>query len=339
MACRMALGLLLHVVIEGTALGQPIDTLTQWLGAADFDNYDQLEIRALSHRPASQQKLHQLFSRVELPAFGKNVLYVQSCVNGDPSNITHQSLYVSHSLPGMDGIQTELWEFTNPERFVDAQKYPQKLAGLTPESPEVRASKCALYWHWDAATQQFNATLSNTGAVTDGCSVNHQDLPVQGNHSYLIVDHSVLNATHFEVHPQWFLFDHESVGRRVRGHALPDTLTRSAPIRKFNGWVSVKNPNEPEGYSTMLNVTLFDSGTSFRVVDSNQTSLPWRVELAQCSYGDHPPPILKLAFYKDGESTLPGNASFYTWASSGAKEVGINLRDIQGAFTFKEASL
>lgn len=298
-----------------------------WFTAAEFDNYDQLEALTLAHAE-HHQKLHSIFSRVQLDAFSKNVLYVQQSTGGDPTDIYRQRLYVLH--PGSsddDAIRMDIWKFQAPSKYIDANKHPYKLAGLSPQSSEVAMlSGCSVYWTWDAAHQVFN------GTTTDQCTVQGQDFPLPGNHTYLITDTNVLTASQVWIHEEWYLFDNHTHGPKVLGKKIPDQLTQSAPIRKFNGWIAVQNPNEVSGYSVMRNITLYNSGQTVRLVDSKNHSLPWTIELAECSYSDQPPPILKIAIYKDGESTLPGNASEYAWASPGATEVGINLRYIQGAF-------
>jgi len=302
----------------------PIDQMMKWF-PGEFDNYDQLEKFTMAHITEEHDKLHSIFFKASLPAFSANVLYVQQCSGGDPSKLYRQRLYVLKSVN--DSVTMDIWQFKDPSAFVDAHKHPELLAGLTPNSPKVSITTgCSVAWQYDSQLNQFN------GSTGESCTAAIKDYPVAGQHEYLITDSNVLSANQVWIHEQWYLFDGGVKGKKVLGKVHPDIETRSNPIRKFVGWLAIINPKEANGYSTMYNVVLFDSGTVVRALDSKNQSLPYQFELAQASYADKPPPIFKLAFYEDGKGQYPGNATDYVWASPNAVEIGINLRFVQGGF-------
>lgn len=220
-----------------------MQTMMTWF-AGDFDNYDQLEDFTVNNVTEEHDKLHSIFFNAKLPEFSDDVLYVQQSSEGDPTKIYRQRLYV-FKTKSSKSISMDIWQFTNPEKYVDAQSHPTILSKLNPSSNDVSLVKgCSVEWQYDATRQQFNGSTSDTGT----CTATVKDYPLPGNHTYLITDTNLLNKNQVWIHEKWFLWDHGKKGKQALGKVYADKLTRSKPIRKFVGWLAIENAKEATGY-------------------------------------------------------------------------------------------
>jgi hypothetical protein len=60
--------------------------------AGEFDNNRQVFVEREQKLPAAEvhQHIHSIFTKVDLPAFGPHVFYVQQYLDGDPAKIYRQ---------------------------------------------------------------------------------------------------------------------------------------------------------------------------------------------------------------------------------------------------------
>ncbi len=127
--------------------------------------------------------------------------------------------------------------------------------------------------------------------------------------------------------------------------ACGDESSLSAEAQVYRGWVVIYRNLQPhqtmpgyfeaQGISDdnlwvhVPNLTWSSEGTRVDVlVDGQDTG--YEVELAEVVYTSGPDlPVLKLAVYHEDFERALG----YTWAPSGSKRIGINLRWIQAGLT------
>lgn len=106
-----------------------------WPG--DYDNREQLQfdfdIGKRTFEEGAHLRVHSQIRRVDLPAFGEYVLYVEEYRDNDPANIFRQRLYeiVPDSEEG--AIRVRLHFFKSGEQWLGAHNDPSKLNGLTPD--------------------------------------------------------------------------------------------------------------------------------------------------------------------------------------------------------------
>lgn len=76
---------------------------------------------------------HGQISRVDLPAFGEYVLYVEEYQDNDPSSIFRQRLYELSADEDEKAVRVELHFFKGSNKYVGAHGDPSKLEGLSPD--------------------------------------------------------------------------------------------------------------------------------------------------------------------------------------------------------------
>ncbi len=84
------------------------------------------------------------YRRVDLPAFGSHVLYVEETKHGDPDSIFRQRIYTLEVDPETDQPQVKLWNFKDKTRYLGAYKDLSRIAALTPEEMSPLPDVCDL---------------------------------------------------------------------------------------------------------------------------------------------------------------------------------------------------
>ena len=107
--------------------------MTIWPG--DYDNREQLTFDAgvgkTDLETGGHLRVHAQIRRVELPAFGDHVLYVEEYKNNDPRSIFRQRLYVLTADEEEKAIRVRLLFFKDGKAYLGAHGDPGRLASLT----------------------------------------------------------------------------------------------------------------------------------------------------------------------------------------------------------------
>lgn len=110
-----------------------------WPG--DYDNREQLQFFAnvgqTGYESTGVLRIHSQISRVDLPAFGEYVLYVEEYRDNDPANIYRQRLYELSADEDEKAIRAKLHFFKDGEKYLGAHDDPSKLASLTRDDTSV----------------------------------------------------------------------------------------------------------------------------------------------------------------------------------------------------------
>ena len=139
--------------------------LTEWF-EGEFDNEEQLWFQAdpRSETPEEDRhvRLHTMHRRLDLPAFGEHVFYVEEFKNNDPDDLVRQRfvLFSSDGLKG--GIRMKQGFFREPERARGAQFDPDKLADLRPDDVFFW-DECDVFWRRVAG--QFEGRMQPKACV------------------------------------------------------------------------------------------------------------------------------------------------------------------------------
>ncbi len=141
-ATRMLVSLALVVTAQAataqersyTRVERELDALMAiWPG--DYDNREQLQTDSDQGRKSLETgahlRVHSQVRRVDLPAIGPHVLYVEEYRDNDPQRIFRQRIYVLSADEKTQAIRLELGFFNDGKRLLGAHKDPAKLAGLT----------------------------------------------------------------------------------------------------------------------------------------------------------------------------------------------------------------
>ena len=202
----------------------------------EYDNYAQWEFDA-EHNVSSDEQhahLHSIFyGPVDLPQLGEHIFYVQQYLDGIPTNIYRQRLYSFSESPTVQGeIVLSFFDFKNGSKYVDAQKDPSKLKGLTRNDVTQVTDACDVYWKRDA-DGIFR------GKTTEDCIVIDH---ITGS-SIRIEDNTELGPDYVSIHERGF---DVKTGAKIFGNPTPDVLNRTdREARLFNGYVAVEtSPGE-----------------------------------------------------------------------------------------------
>lgn len=110
-----------------------------WPG--DHDNREQLQfdsdVGKKSLETDGHLRVHGQISRVDLPAFGEHVLYVEEYKNNDPSSIFRQRLYEVSADEDEKAVRIKLHFFKDGTKYLGAHDDSTKLAGLTRDDTAV----------------------------------------------------------------------------------------------------------------------------------------------------------------------------------------------------------
>lgn len=320
-AVVFACAMLCPAQCAGLAGASPSDDLEVLLKAfpGDYDNYMQWEgdVEKNVSQADRHSHLHSIFyGPVPLPAFGSHIFYVQQYMDGVPTNIYRQRLY-SFSLDATtSNIVLTFFDFKNGTKYIDAQKDPSKLAGLTLNDTIPVSRNCAVQ-----ITRSPDGIFR--GHTTKSCVVVDHNT----GKKILIEDNNEFGPNYVSIHERGY---DAVTGAKIFGNPTPDILNRTRAARLFKGYVALEP--SPGDWQLMSNVTIWDVGQIVPVITDKGIETKFAIEIAYCTYpnGDH---VLKIAvheknFTNDGLIVPVA----YSWSQEDASQIGINLRYIQAGF-------
>lgn len=292
----------------------------------EFDNFQQVWKEREDKANEVHEHIHSIFFPVTLPAFGANVFYVKQYMDGNPQKIYRQRIYSFKTNPQEQAIQLDIYSFPVDSLYFDSHLNPAKLAALTP-GVMTQTQGCAVYWKKTPGGDAFigymkdkacNFVSKRTGKkifVTDSLRLTNNEIWIRDEAS-------------------------DEDGNYVFGNKakIHHKLQR---CRFFKAWMAVRlnepKEGEKEQYVSIRNVTLHDQGQRFRCigeVEGKPTPTKYWAELSQVVYQTGLP-VMKFAIYEEGKD----KAVAYTWTNPEARQIGINMRSLQGSCTLKDGIL
>ena len=292
--------------------------VTRFVG--EFDNYAQWEadVEQNVSQTNAHSHLHSIFhGPVDAPLFGNQVYYVQQYMDGKPHEIYRQRLYSFAQASSDQPIVLSFFTFKDPTKFVDADKQPHKLDGLT-RNDTIEAVGCEVY-------------IRRVGDVFKGRTGEKCVVESHITHDQIrIEDDNTFGADFVTIHERGF---DVKTGAQIFGSPTPSVLNRTRAARRFSGYVALET--SPGKYRYGVNISAWDVGQivplSFEGEDSG-----YAIEIAYCVFAESGlvDPVLKLAIHKrnfthDG-LVVP---VAYSWTQPDATQIGLNLRYLQAGFT------
>jgi hypothetical protein len=306
---------ILILAAAGAAAGTleaDLELMLSWF-EGEFDNH--LQFLADQEDPPEQphEWIHSIFTRVELPAFGEHVFYVEQYTDGDPTKIYRNRIYTFVADDENEAIKLAIYSFADPAAFAGAHLEPAKLEGLTPGQLRT-VPGCEVFWRRDGETRFI-------GYMEDGaCRV---DSPRLGT-TIIIDDDLVLTPDEIwigdratDVEGNWVFGNRAGIQHKLKR------------ARLFDCWAAVRNGSDGE-WSLERGLRLHDQGGRAAISTLGDSPRSFRLELEQRVYeGGGEVPVLKIALYEDGvEESLA-----YSWTDTDADRIGMNLRWAQGGCT------
>lgn len=106
--------------------------ITDWF-EGEFDNSEQLWFhRRSGARGEAPTRIHASHHRIDAPAFGNHVFYVEEYLNDDPQEVYRQRLVTFESDIENDAIRIKQGFFNKPEAWLGAHEDPARFTGLKP---------------------------------------------------------------------------------------------------------------------------------------------------------------------------------------------------------------
>jgi hypothetical protein len=92
--------------------------MMQWFEGR-FDNFAQTQEEKESKAEFPHEHIHSIFARVNLPAIGENVFYVQQYMDGNEAKIYRQRLYVFSANKKEKAIELKIYTFADEKAVVN----------------------------------------------------------------------------------------------------------------------------------------------------------------------------------------------------------------------------
>jgi hypothetical protein len=263
-------------------------------------------------------RIHSIFRLVDLPAFGKNVFYVEQYADNDPAKIYRQRIYRFSVDPAEDAIRLDILIPKEPAKLVGAWRDPGKLSGLTPEQTTTYPG-CAVYWR-----RQNNQFI---GAMKPGaCRVTSQ----RDGRTLVITDDLVLSERGLSIHDRAV----DAKGAYVYGNkaGVPHQLRKA---RMFQCWVAVLRGAKHGDSGASLNdwqfqrdLLIHDQGGDLAIKTDEPTPREFLLRLRAVEWptGTNRPSLTLYVHEKSNDRAIS-----YAWGEIDAERLGVNLRWLQAS--------
>lgn len=299
---------------DAAVLDKDFRLLMEWFPGV-YDNQEQVyfEDEQDVSEELRHERIHHVFKRVELPALGDNVMYVQQHLNDDPEQIYRQRLYVFTPDYAENAIRLTIHTPKDTESLIDAHLDTSKLEGLTLDDTIIRAG-CEVYWKRQA--NQFVGYMQD-----NACAFESQ----RSGKRIIIDDDLVLTEHELWIHDR----AEDEDGNYVFGNkaGIPH---KNRKARRFECWIAIQQRDEE--WTFRQGVEIFDQG-GFAWIDTEEDE-PQKVGMKLRNvvwpYGTNRPSLVLYAYRETAERAVS-----YAWAEPTAQLIGINLRWMQGSCTHR----
>lgn len=289
-----------------------------WL-EGEFDNNEQVAFADELGIPPDDvpERIHSIFKRVALPAFGEHVFYVEQYLGGDPGQVYRQRLYSFALDDAEHAIKLLIHVPEDPARLAGAHRDASKLDGLAPaatHSPE----GCEVYWrrtadafvgHMKPGACTFKSRRSGTTVV--------------------VSDDLYLDADELWIHDRAV----DANGDHVYGNkaGIPHKLKK---VRPFRCWLSVRREGtgeeEPGAWTFDRDIAVHDGGELvWTMTDARPAAVGLKIRRPVWPSGPNQDSLVLYVHDRAAENAQ--RAVSYSWADPGAERIGINLRWMQAS--------
>jgi CpeT/CpcT family (DUF1001) len=284
-----------------------------------FDNFAQFYDDKDSRTEFPHDNIHSIFTKVELPAIGENVFYVQQYADGDEAKVYRQRLYNFTVNKQEKALQLTIYNFDDEKKYRDSHIDKSKLNGLSMTNLTT-VQGCEVYWKMNETRDKFLGYMK-----PNGCKV----VSKRSGKTIIITDDLVLTKDEIWINDQ----AKDEQGSYVFGNkaGIHSKLKR---VRWFEGYTAILKTGETpmtnkdftaDEYDGKTKVPLHDQGGTVKLNDK------YSAQLAQLRYKSGIW-VMTLSIIENAS----GRKVAYTWANPEAEKIGINLRWVQAGFTLKK---
>ena len=297
-------------------LDDDLRLMMQWFEGR-FDNFQQTVEEKDAKAEFPHERIHSIFARVKLPQFGENVFYVQQYLDGNPTKIYRQRLYVFTPNKKEKAVELKIYTFDDEKKYVDANLDNAKFAGLTMQNLAT-TSGCEVFWRRDG--EKFLGTMK-----PNACQV----VSKRSGKTLIITDDLFLTKDEIWINDQ----AKDDQGNYVFGNKS-GVHHKLKKVRMFEGWTAVLKDGSTamtgqdapaDAWDGQRSLTIHDQGGIIKINDK------FSAQLAELTYKNGTK-VLKLGIVDN----VSGKTVAYTWTNPEAERIGINLRWIQAGFILKK---
>jgi len=311
------------LLIANIALANPNEVLDrdmreflEWFPGV-YDNQEQVYFEEELGIPEDErhERIHHTFARVDLPAFGEYVFYIQQYINDDPEQIYRQRIYVFTADYEEDAIRLAIHTPNDVASLVDAHLYPSKLGGLTPADTR-NMPGCDVFWKKRAA--EFDGQMK-AGA----CSFMSQRMGKR----IVIDDDLVLSKDQIWISDR----AEDEDGNYVFGNKA-GIHHKNIKARRFECWIAARHRDE-ENWTFKQNLEIWDQGGRIWIdTDENDPqTIGVKMRNVRWPTGENRDSLVLYA-HRKGED----QAVSYAWGEPTATRLAMNLRWMQASCTLAE---
>ena len=239
---RFAVAAVVVVLLAAPALAQEAKTMfdqdaarlaVMWGGAYDNANQTNEQERLKIPEAAWEARRLKIFKKVDAPAFGPHVTYVEQYLGEPPTSVYRQRIYVHRADAANSRIVTDIYAFRgkDAEKVLGAHKDASKLKGFSPANMDKLPDGCAVFWK--AVGDSFEGVQ-----YAESCHY----MPAGMSEKIRLSDRIVLSPAALSTQTKMMREDGSMMQGNPQG--LPEV---SYKARAFSCFLIVRNPDQPNG--------------------------------------------------------------------------------------------
>jgi len=279
------------------------ETFLKWL-PGEYDNYLQVITEKKNNAANPHFELHTVIAKINFPALGENIYYIQQYSDGNPNKIITQFMLNIFQEDGV-GIVMEKYSFPLAAAFRDVHLYPSKLNSLDKRSLKTR-SGCEIVWAKDG-DKFIGRTDKNN------CSIKNYKTDRTLN-----IDQTLILTT-------------DEIGYLENAYTNSDTLVygREDKVPFMMKRVHFYEGSAKVNGKTVSNLILNDIGKIKALVTESGDTLNYSVQIKKDYVNGELRLVLNL-LNKDGNETL-----LSAWSEANSKVIALKNKDVETEFYLK----
>ncbi len=301
---------------QNAVLDRDFLTFLEWFPGV-YDNQEQVYFEEELGVPEDErhERIHHTFARVDLPAFGEHVFYVQQYLDDDPEKIYRQRIYVFSPDYEENAIRLQIYTPNDVASLVDAHLDPSKLEGLTPDQAR-NMPGCDVFWKKRAA--EFDGQMKERA-----CSFVSQ----RSGKRIIIDDDLVLSKDELWISDR----AEDEEGNYVFGNkaGIPH---KNIKARRFECWLAALH-TDGENWTFRQGLEMWDQGGQVWIDTDEDPPQTIGIKMRNVRWptGDNRDSLVLYA-YRKGED----KAVSYAWGEPTATRLAMNLRWMQASCTLAD---
>ena len=297
-------------------LDRDMRTFLEWFPGV-YDNQEQVYFEEEQGVPEDlrHERIHHTFARVDLPAFGENVFYVQQYLDDDPAKIYRQRIYVFTADYEENAIRLAIHTPNDVASLVDAHLDPTKLEGLT-QADAVNMPGCDVYWRKRAS--DFDGQMKPRA-----CSF----VSKRSGKRIIIDDDLILTDSEIWISDR----AEDEDGNYVFGNkeGIPH---KNLKARRFECWIAALEQNG-EDWTFRNELEIWDQGGTIWIETEEVEPQKVGIKMRNVRWptGNNRDSLVLYAYRGDEE-----RAASYVWGEPTAERLAMNLRWMQASCTLAQ---